>query len=379
VVFSGLRLENYRGFGQYRLSGLARVNLLVGKNNCGKTSILEAVQILASQGDPRILSNIAMQRGEMIAGGEEEKSLYPDISHLFHGHHFDLNAHFRITSGPDSGGVGVRLVGLADLDEQQQFLFDEPAIDRRLAARRVALTGPGEVVAVAIEGRPDRPSPLALPVTQEGALLLERGRIGRLGSRRLDDVTSILSITPESLESIMMGRMWNRLISESREDEVVQSLKIVEPGLASIFFVNDEVVHGSKRSKFLVGFEDPKRKRVPLGSFGEGMRRLLALSLSLNQAQGGILLVDEIDTGLHYSILGEMWLLLVKAAIQHDLQVFATTHSLDCIRGLAWLCENHPELAGEVSLQKIDGRLDEAVALDSKQIRIAVEQDLEVR
>lgn len=106
---------------------------------------------------------------------------------------------------------------------------------------------------------------------------------------------------------------------------------------------------------------------------------MLALAICLSQTRGGILLVDEIDTGLHYSILGDMWLMLVNAAKQYDTQVFATTHSLDCIRGLAWLCEQHPELADEVSIQKIDASLEESVVLDAEKIQIAVEQDLEVR
>ena len=132
------------------------------------------------------------------------------------------------------------------------------------------------------------------------------------------------------------------------------------------------------RNQVLAGFENPKRSRVPLGNFGKGMRRLLALALALNMPKGGIVLIDEIDTGLHYSIMGDMWLLVVNAAIQNDVQVFATTHSLDCLRGLAWLCEHHPELAGKVSVQKIEPSLNEAVAFDAEDIQVAAEQAIEV-
>ncbi len=381
MVFGGLRLENYRGFENYLLSDLARVNLLVGKNNCGKTSILEAVQILASQGDPRILANIAVQRGETVTGVGRDRSTYPDISHLFQGHHFRVGIHFRITAGIGSEGVSVRAVESDNLDEAQQFLFKEMARNRRSAVRRSPLVGPEPNFAVLIESSSARKSPTALPVTQNGTLIFDiyDSQIDDFSDRQRESTTPIRSITAESLELSSMREMWNKVLSESREGEVVQSLKILEPDVADIFLLSSSDYDGWGRSKFLVGFEDQKRKRIPLGSFGEGMRRMLALSLSLNQAQGGILLVDEIDTGLHYSILGDMWLLVVNAAIQYDLQVFATTHSLDCIRGLAWLCENHPELAGEVSVQKIDRRLDEAVALDSDEIQLAVDQNLEVR
>ena len=121
------------------------------------------------------------------------------------------------------------------------------------------------------------------------------------------------------------------------------------------------------------------QRRLPLGSQGEGMRRMLALALSLARAQNGVLLIDEIDTGLHYSIMGDMWLLVAETARRYNIQVFATTHSFDCVRGLDWLCLHHPELGKDVSLQKIVPELASAVAFDAEQIRIAVEQDIEVR
>ena len=67
-----LRLENYRSFERYELRDLARVNLLVGPNNCGKTSVLEAVQLLVSRGDPRVLTQLASRRGESAAGIGDE-------------------------------------------------------------------------------------------------------------------------------------------------------------------------------------------------------------------------------------------------------------------------------------------------------------------
>ena len=105
-----------------------------------------------------------------------------------------------------------------------------------------------------------------------------------------------------------------------------------------------------------------------------------AFSLALACTGGGApLLIDEIDTGLHYSIMGDLWEMVVEMARRNNVQVFATTHSLDCVRGLAWLCEHHPDLGDDVSLQTIDPDLEESVASDARGIRIAVEQDIEVR
>ena len=75
-----LALHRYRGFESYRLTDLARVNLLVGKNNCGKTSILEAAELLVSGGRPTALYESAVRRAEVV---EHEMWSGPDISHVF--------------------------------------------------------------------------------------------------------------------------------------------------------------------------------------------------------------------------------------------------------------------------------------------------------
>ena len=76
-----LKLDGYRGFDTYELTDLTRVNLLVGKNNCGKTSILEAVHFLAARGDPFVLVRSANRRGEVNdAGAEPRPGVRPDVS-----------------------------------------------------------------------------------------------------------------------------------------------------------------------------------------------------------------------------------------------------------------------------------------------------------
>ena len=71
---------------------------------------------------------------------------------------------------------------------------------------------------------------------------------------------------------------------------------------------------------------------------GDGIWRLLALALSLVRARRGVLMIDEIDTGLHYSALEDMWRLVGLTAKRLDIQVFATTHSSDCWKALAAVC-----------------------------------------
>ena len=368
-----LELQNYRGFQQYKLSSLLRVNLLVGKNNSGKTSILEAVNLLASAGDPRVIARIARQRGEVIYDPDERDARrvpYADVSHFFNGHEFGANSHLTISSDSGLGKLEINVVSVEELgDEGQKFLFEE--INARASL--------GLAIRIGRDSQPSARTGPALPVSEEGAFSFEQSiRYNRILRSRPDDGT-VQFVSQDSLERTSMSDMWDKVVTEGKEQDVVQAMQILDRNLTSIVFLSGErTIRYKTRGGILLGFKGTQR-RLPLGSYGEGMRRLLALSLSLAKTQNGILLIDEIDTGLHYSIMGDMWRLVAQTAARYNIQVFATTHSFDCVRGLDWLCRHHPELGNEVSLQKIESDLSTAVALDAEQIKIAVEQDIEVR
>ena len=380
-MLTTLEIENYRGFRRYRLKDLARVNLLVGKNNCGKTSVLEAVQFAAAGGYYDVLLSTAWQRGEVVSAPSDRerygRELYPALSHFFYGHELEPGTYFTVRTGNGLDEITVRISELAGIKEpsQQKSLFDHD--EESLFEEGLGLA-PNLVISLERGGDSAAPRTWRLVITAEGVVpraVFRRYR-GTPRSQR-DDAIPVEFITPDSLEPRSMSEMWDQVITDGRESEVIEAMRILAPNLASIHFLSAESAYRG-RAGVLAAFEGTRR-RAPLGSYGDGMRRLLALSLSLIRSEGGVLLVDEIDTGLHYSIMGDMWRLVTEAARRSGVQVFATTHSSDCVRGLAWLCENHPALRDEVSLQKIDSQLEQAVALDAEKIMLATNQGMEVR
>ena len=373
-MISSLELTNYRGFERYRLSGLARVNLLVGRNNSGKTSILEAVNLLDVADDPRILNRIAFDRGEVSSVWDDKGrgEDFTNVFHLFHGHEPKLGESLAISSD----GRGIRLL----LDDPNNGLgATDFAISYRNPGPRSKLIAPASQIrfALDIKSHPSTGERLFWFVTEGGSLV--EGPIPgfRRAPWRRNAVSQFINAGSLGVES--MREMWDTVNLEGNPADVISAMQILEPSLDGLFFLTSEKSARDDAKGGILVAVDGRSRRVPLGSYGEGMRRLLALSLALACARGSILLVDEIDTGLHYSIMGDLWQLVVEMARRYDVQVFATTHSLDCIRGLAWLCEHHPELGQDVSLQKIETVLEEAVAFDARSIRIAAEQDIEVR
>ncbi len=104
---------------------------------------------------------------------------------------------------------------------------------------------------------------------------------------------------------------------------------------------------------------------------------MLGLALGLVQARGKLLLVDEIDIGLHYSAQTSMWQMIKRAAEQLDVQVFATTHSRDCIEALARLARPDVTDKSDVTIQRIDG--ERAVVFDEQDLYRAADRGIAVR
>lgn len=363
-----LELEKFRGFETYALNDFTRVNLLVGKNNCGKTSILEAIHFLVSGGDPLVLTRAAERRGEVgDAGTPSATGSRPDISHLFFNHRFGPGSCFRLSGdGYRPIAVEVRLV-----DDDDNFGGES-----------------GESVPLVFQIKNDAfKHPQDVPLTEDGALLtsrislrsLRRSPAGPIGGGPEDLPPPVELVTPDSLDPDHMRVLWDSVLTEDRESEVVDAMKLLHGGLKSVSFLTSNASRTrSDQAGVLLGFQGGGR-RLPLGSYGDGMRRLLALSLALTQTANGVLLVDEIDTGLHWTVMEDMWRLVVDTARKSSVQVFATTHSYDCIRGLAALGESRPDLAGEVSIHKIERALHKAVRFAEDDIPAIVDQNIEVR
>ena len=108
------------------------------------------------------------------------------------------------------------------------------------------------------------------------------------------------------------------------------------------------------------------------------MWRMLGLALALANAKGGILLVDEIDTGLHYSVMEDMWRMVSERAAALDAQVFATTHSRDCYESLAAVVRPG-SISTTVTIQRIDAQRERAVRFSNDDIVAAAERGIEVR
>ena len=164
-----------------------------------------------------------------------------------------------------------------------------------------------------------------------------------------------------------------KLQLQGLDDQVLELIRPLEPRLrrlAPISIEDTPIIHA-----YIEGMNRP----IPVHLLGEGLHRLLTLALSISEAAGGLVLIDEIENGLHHSVQEEVFSILSSLANSFDVQIFATTHSDECIRAA------HRALASHGSQEFVFYRLDHdddevrAVEFDGEMLETAIEFNMEIR
>ena len=315
VLLREIRIQGCRCFRDFRLAGLSRVNLFVGDNNSGKTSLLEAVHLLHAGRDFSSWLELGERRGEVIdayskAHDRPTRQRHFEVRHFFNDHRISSGSKLVIKGDRRTLSAGLREVSRRNAE--QQTLFEDPQDNGEFIVKRVAL----EVTS----GR----THYFVPLDQDGNVDLKDYYRSRYPEPGTGHKSVFLATGQPKLTELQL--YWEAIALTEKEESVIAALQIVDPKVQRITFL-----HGGSRPRVVVKMKGSKEP-VPLGSLGDGMTRVLALSICLATAEGGYLLVDELDTGLYYRIQSKIWTLFLQAARALGVQIFATTHSADCLR-----------------------------------------------
>lgn len=355
-----IEVANFRALETFRMEQLGRINLLVGTNNCGKTSVLEAIHSLVEAGSSRAFLRSMIKRGEMYADLNQREY---EVEHLFHGHRMDLGTTFTV-----SGRNGVNDYRVEASVVNAKF---DPDVSPLRVKRILNIDSSSLGFLVKWFKQDEIQSEMIVPISKRGGLL------GPFPERQRprDDEATVFFITTEALSRDQIQLLLEEAMLTPEEETVLAALRTIEPKIERIAPVGGVSSRsgGSPRGGVAIKLAG---QRVPIGSLGDGIWRLLGISLALVRARGGVLLVDEIDTGLHYSVLENMWRLLSETARRLEVQVFATTHSRDCYESLAAIA--HPG-GHDVTIQRIERGKPLAVAFSEAEIVQAAKRGIEVR
>jgi AAA15 family ATPase/GTPase len=182
-------------------------------------------------------------------------------------------------------------------------------------------------------------------------------------------------IKVESLRNNELLVLWDNTNKNNLVEYAINAMQLLESDIKDISFLG--IPSGSNNLIPYVGIVG-KPTKLPLKRFGDGMTRLLGLSLALTGCRNGILLIDEIESGLHYSVLPDVWKLIFKTARDLNVQVFATTHSKDCIEAFAAASVESPEDGMLIRLER-HGEKIVAKTITEERLAQAVDYEVEVR
>jgi predicted ATP-dependent endonuclease of OLD family len=328
------KITGFRHFRDVKLTQLKRVNLFVGKNSSGKSALLEALILFFSEMSPRYLPLIQAARHENWDVGEEDSP--SPLRHLFFNHTF-----------PEIGAPGI---GLASTNDARSFELKTKNYKVEVDGQATIYTPITEdlfidadylepCLVIERQGYQKRLSRLDKPDQL-------RRSIGYLHNR---GNSQVFFVPTRGMGDRELGSLWDMVSLTDAEADVITGLKLIEPDVEGIAFVGSP----SRDRTALVRLRNHSVP-VPLKSLGDGMSRILQIIVSLVNAKNNTLIIDEFENGLHWSVQEEVWALIFRLSQLLNVQVFATTHSRDCVEGFekAWAVD--PSIGSFARVQKKD-------------------------
>jgi AAA15 family ATPase/GTPase len=313
LPYASFEVNNFRCLQNFRMEDIGQVNLIAGMNNVGKTALLEALFLHIGSTNPELALRIERWRGLGLLS-ESTGTLWKTLFWQFQdqvpirimaknveGQKRDLT----ITLSPSPSGVleemsmkdGSELFG--SLGQDLIFNYVDETQETHKVKATPLFSKKGDIVRFQLRIEPPfKPSPFV------GIFLL-----GWLQSSGPEEEV----------------HRFSDLRIKKQEGILEKALKNIEPRLEKLEILSPKgvsMIHGH-----LSGYDEP----VPLQLLGDGARRVASILLAMGAARDGVLLVDEIENGIHYSVMKSLWEVIAEASDLFHTQVFATTHSQDCI------------------------------------------------
>ena len=304
TMFSSLSIKNYRGIREANIPDLSMVNLFFGKNNCGKSTVLESLFLISGQSNPSLPVTVNNMRG---VASFSQQAMAVD----FYGAN-PQNAIDIAVEGTERRSLHIEMVR----SDSHEVALGELRSGKSDAFHKYY----GLKASYSIGGS---------PVSYKSELIVsgENREHGRIGVDKRYKERLFSRYIPSGQVETGLARTFADVVKNKREAEVAEALRVFEPRLRDIQLVGDDLLVD-------MGFQ----QRLLLNVMGDGIRKVLSIILAIYECAGGILIVDELDNGLHFSVMEDLWAVIFSTASRQNVQLFASTHNIDLLKGLvAWL------------------------------------------
>jgi AAA15 family ATPase/GTPase len=367
---SSLSIKNYRCLDGFEVSQFGQVNLIVGQNNIGKSSLLEAVLLWGTKRHFLTIRDILYSREEcnIDSPNRFQESPFLGINQLF-SKYLTLEECIKkpiiISELNSNEEITIKIVKLQQTDP----LSRELGLDYGFNLGEMKQTSHNVGMPV------NKPEPLVSPINGT----LNNIPIPVQSKHYLENKCIYVSPNITKTIKIPINILWEQTEISGTESQVIHTLKFIEEKLERIFFIGSNPRIPVCR---IGGLNRP----VPLHSLGDGVSRLFEIILSIVNVADGICLIDEFENGLHWSVQEKVWEIIFKAAKDTNVQIFATTHSKDVVETFIEVAtkkkddenEQDNNFAGIIQMRKRNNKVI-AQSIFGDEMRKILRHDIEVR
>lgn len=311
-MIKSFQIDGFRGIRNLSVEHLNRVNLIVGDNNSGKTSVLEALQLLKNPSQLSNLFRVARLREGMFAVGGV--ALFENVMCLFP--HADELLTLGVSAQLDKKQISCSISG-----EKNHILIDAGELSDA-QERTSEMVGESEAeqfqgTIVYSNGSKNGETPVKINTYTKST----GATIGR------EPVIKMAYVSPGDH---LRGNIVSQIIrNEGYKEICIKALQLFDPEIVDILVLKSTV--GVRSVDYI---KHQTLGLMPLSTFGDGVKKVLVLANAIAQASNGVLFIDEVETAIHKKYYDEIFRFIVKACAAFKVQAFITTHSIEAVDGL---------------------------------------------
>ena len=352
--FKNIEIKNFRGIDHLKIDDFSRVNVFLGQNSSGKSSVLECLLLMMGMSNPDLPQNINSIRSRNF-------SSFADLGYMFH--NYDFNVKPEIASELfDATKRHLTLEMTYTFDEKAQSGVQNgqiPTSETKTFLNTLKML-------FDVESKQQKNSfECSITVSQQGLISGKKLAEGYLEKNSVAFLSADLSAGNPANDLVELAK-------RKRKDAVAGYMKRFDERITAVEILNNVAYIGMEGMDQLLA----------VNMMGDGLRRFLNIVAAAANPTNNIILIDEIDNGLHYSAYKKLWAAIFALATTTNKQVFVTTHSKETLGYLNEMLEENVEYQQEMRLYTIERTVKkglQAYELTHEGLSGAFENDIELR
>jgi AAA15 family ATPase/GTPase len=342
-----LTIKNFRGFASLEIDGFSKINLFVGKNGSGKSSILESIFLLIGMSNPVLLNMINQIRGLNTNTAKQLGYLFHNLS--------DENKPLFSARFSDSS---ERLLKLEAKYKQNEFLSNNSSRSKP------------ELIGLDLKFREMKGN--KQDYNRKSSLIFENNIINQAIPRDYNEKFHAVFVAEYNDLATLVR--FSEMIKRKEDNSILETLQKFDDNIRDIKTLPDGIYFDVKNVEEL----------IPSNIMGDGIRRFLNIVTAVSEKENSFVCIDEIENGLHYSAYKLLWKSLLSFSNLNNVQLFITTHNIETLACLKSVLEEEQfkpmqEYAKVFTVSKTMNSGYKAYRYSFEGFKDAIELDTEIR